>query len=69
VSTESYTLLDTAGRGRHLGRHQLPGERERIAFHVRQFEHGCYGDHCPESGRLYTAWQAVLGGAGDGRWA
>ena len=40
--------------------HQLPGERERIAFHVHQFEHGCYGNHCPESGRLYATWQAVL---------
>jgi hypothetical protein len=44
----------------------LPGERERIAFHVHQFDHGCYGDHCPESGRLYTAWQAALARAGYG---
>jgi len=69
VSTESYTLCDRTERGCHRGRHKLPGERERIAFHVHQFEHGCYGDHCPESGRLYTVWQAVLGGAGNGRWA
>ena len=46
--------------------HQLPGERERIAFHFHQFDHGCYGDHCPESGRLYTAWQAALARAGYG---
>ena len=46
--------------------HQLPGERERIAFHVHQFEHGCYGGPCPESGRLYTAWQAALARAGYG---
>ena len=65
VSTESRTRQDRAGRGRHRAWHRLPGERERIAFHVHQFEHGCYGDHCPESGRLYSAWLAVLGGAGD----
>jgi hypothetical protein len=38
----------------------LPGERERIAFHVHQFEHGCYGRPCRESYRLYAAWQAAL---------
>jgi hypothetical protein len=37
--------------------HQLPGERERIAFHFHQFKHGCYGERCPESERLYAAWQ------------
>ena len=37
-----------------------PGERERIAFHFHQFDHGCYGDHCPESARLYGAWQTAL---------
>jgi hypothetical protein len=67
MSTESSTRCDRAGRGRaHQDYHQLPGERERIAFHFHQFEHGCYGDHCPESGRLYTAWQAALAAAGDG---
>ncbi len=40
--------------------HQLPGERERIAFHFHQFDHGCYGRHCPDSDRLYATWQAVL---------
>ena len=43
----------------HAG-HKLPGERERIAFHCHQFNHGCYGDHCPKSGRLYVAWQAAI---------
>jgi hypothetical protein len=38
----------------------VPGERERIAFHLHQFEHGCYGRHCRESFRLYAAWQAAL---------
>jgi hypothetical protein len=38
----------------------IPGERERIAFHFHQFDHGCYGGHCPESYRLYAAWQAAL---------
>jgi len=41
--------------------HPVPGERERIAFHLHQFDHGCRGGHCPESGRLYAAWQAALG--------
>lgn len=36
------------------------GERERIAFHYHQFEHECYGQNCPESGRLYAAWQSAL---------
>jgi len=40
--------------------HALPGERERIAFHAHQFEHGCYGRHCPIADRLYAAWQAAL---------
>ena len=41
--------------------HPVPGERERIAFHLHQFNHGCHGGHCPESDRLYAAWQAALG--------
>jgi hypothetical protein len=41
--------------------HEQPGERPRIAFHYHQFNHGCYGDHCPESGLLYAAWQAAVG--------
>lgn len=40
--------------------HERPGERERIAFHVHEFDHGCYGRHCPEAQRLYTAWLAAL---------
>jgi hypothetical protein len=48
-------------RSARLGyRHAVPGERERIAFHVHQFDHGCYGRHCPESDQLYAAWQAAL---------
>ena len=51
-------------RGDHgdgeLKSHQLPGERERIAFHIHQFNHGCFGDHCSESNHLYVAWQATL---------
>jgi len=43
-----------------LPQHPVPGERERIAFHLHQFDHGCRGGHCAESGRLYTAWQAAL---------
>lgn len=42
------------------GCHEHPGERERIAFHFHQFDHECYGQHCPESDRLYAAWQAAL---------
>jgi hypothetical protein len=38
----------------------VPGERERIAFHFHQFDHGCHRRHCPESDRLYAAWQAAL---------
>jgi hypothetical protein len=38
----------------------VPGERERIAFHIHQFEHGCYGKHCHEADRLFAAWQAAL---------
>jgi hypothetical protein len=41
-------------------RRALPGERERIAFHVHQFEHGCYGRQCRESSPLYAAGQAAL---------
>ena len=40
--------------------HALAGERERIAFHVHQFEHGCYGRHCREADRLFAARQAAL---------
>jgi hypothetical protein len=40
--------------------HAVPGERERIAFHAHQFEHGCYGRQCRESNRLYAAWQAAI---------
>ena len=40
--------------------HERPGERERIAFHVHEFDHGCYGKQCPEADRLYTAWHAAL---------
>jgi hypothetical protein len=40
--------------------HERPGERERIAFHVHEFDHGCYGRHCPEADRLYAAWHAAL---------
>jgi hypothetical protein len=36
------------------------GERERIAYDIHQFEHGCYGQHCPEAHRLYVAWQDAL---------
>jgi hypothetical protein len=43
----------------HAG-HKLPGERERIAFHFHQFSHGCFGNHCPASNRLYVAWQAAI---------
>ncbi len=42
------------------GCHERPGERERIAFHFHQFDHECYGQHCPESDLLYAAWQAAL---------
>jgi hypothetical protein len=40
--------------------HWLPGERERIAFHFHQFDHECFGHHCPEADRLYAVWQAAL---------
>lgn len=40
--------------------HERPGERERIYFHVHEFEHGCYGRHCVEAYRLYAAWQAAI---------
>ena len=40
--------------------HESPGERERIAFHIHEFDHGCYGKHCPEADRLYGAWHAAL---------
>ena len=40
--------------------HELPGQRERIDFHVHEFEHGCYGRHCDEAYRLYAAWQAAI---------
>lgn len=40
--------------------HERPGERERIAFHIHEFEHGCYGQHCPEADRLYAAWHDAL---------
>ncbi len=69
VSTADGTQHVRAGHGvdhqgwQHAG-HQLPGERERIAFHSHQFEHGCYGDHCPESDRLYAAWQAAIAESG-----
>ena len=43
--------------------HERPGERERIAFHVHEFDHGCYGQHCPEADRLYAAWRAALAAA------
>ena len=42
------------------GRHERPGERERIDFHVHEFEHGCYGRHCAEAYRLYAAWRAAI---------
>lgn len=47
---------------RHCGCpcHELPGEHERMAFHLHQFEHECYWRQCPESGRLYAAWQTAL---------
>ena len=71
VSTESRTQWAKAGdlwdhRDCKGGGHQVPGERERIAFHVHQFDHGCYGDHCLESGRLYKIWQAALATSGNG---
>jgi hypothetical protein len=40
--------------------HERPGERERIAFHVHEFDHGCYGQHCSEADRLYAAWHAAV---------
>jgi hypothetical protein len=40
--------------------HERPGERERIAFHVHEFDHGCYGQHCPEADRLYAVWHTAL---------
>jgi hypothetical protein len=40
--------------------HERPGEQERIAFHVHEFDHGCYGRHCPEADRLYAMWHAAL---------
>lgn len=65
MSTE-YHLRHTRGlrgldhTGGEPGSHQLAGERERIAFHAHQFNHGCFGDHCPEADRLYATWLAVL---------
>lgn len=47
--------------------HERPGERERIAFHVHEFDHGCYGQPCPEADRLYKAWQTALAKSGSGR--
>ena len=43
--------------------HERPGERERIAFHVHEFDHGCYGKQCPEADRLYAAWHTALAGS------
>jgi hypothetical protein len=40
--------------------HERPGQRERIDFHVHEFEHGCYGRPCGEAYRLYAAWQAAI---------
>ena len=68
VSTVTCTQCGKPGKAEHIWEHgdcvcqchQLPGERERIAFHFHQFDHGCYGDHCPDSARLYGAWQAAL---------
>jgi hypothetical protein len=48
-------------RDRECVSYERPGERERIAFHVHEFDHGCYGQHCPEADRLYRAWRAALG--------
>src|SRR5215467_7209757 len=45
------------------GCHERPGERERIDFHVHEFEHGCYGRQCAEAYRLYAAWQAAIASA------
>jgi hypothetical protein len=47
-------------RDRDRGCHEPPGEWERIGFHSHQYEHDCYGRHCPEADRLYAAWQAAL---------
>jgi len=47
--------------------HERPGERERMAFHVHEFEHGCYGKQCLEAYRLYAAWQAALAKSREGR--
>jgi hypothetical protein len=47
--------------------HERPGERERIAFHAHEFEHGCYGKQCVEAHRLYAAWQAALAKSREGR--
>ena len=40
--------------------HERPGERERIDFHVHEFEHACYGRQCAEANRLYAAWRAAI---------
>ena len=45
------------------GCHERPGERERIDFHVHEFEHGCYRRQCAEAYRLYAAWQAAISSA------
>jgi len=45
------------------GCHERPGRRERIDFHVHEFEHGCYGRQCREAYRLYAAWQAAIASA------
>ncbi|HEV2374579.1 MAG TPA: hypothetical protein VGS19_20755 [Streptosporangiaceae bacterium] len=65
MSTVDHPRRATAERGAghrdyEAARHQLAGERERMAFHFHQFNHGCYGDHCLESDQLYAAWQAAL---------
>jgi hypothetical protein len=59
-SQYAQTERDHDHRDHGNGWQKHPGEWERIAFHFHQFDHECYGQLCPESDRLYVAWQAAL---------
>jgi hypothetical protein len=37
-------------------------EQARIAWHYHQFEHGCYGQDCPQDSGLYRAYQRAISG-------
>jgi hypothetical protein len=37
-------------------------EQARISWHYHQFEHGCYGQDCPQDSGLYRAYQRAISG-------